>query len=115
MKTICKKLIYTSIITCLFTISSFGQSSEQPADSIDYNALSEKLMGTYQIQMIDTRTLPSFPAELLLLIEKKRDENRIIYHRLSDNMRIKILPKSIINTKEFKPVERIRHISSKDL
>lgn len=115
MKTIYNNFICALILTCAVAMSSFSQSTEQSSDSINYEALSKKLMGTYQIQMIDTRTLPSFPAELLLLIEEKRDENHVIYHNVSDNMRIKILPKSMINAEKFTPIERIRHISTKDL
>lgn len=110
-----KNIICVLILLCTVSINSFSQNTKHSNDSINYEALSEKLMGTYQIEMIDTRSLPSFPAELLILIEEKRDENRIIYHKVSHMMRIKILPKSMIKAKNFKPVERISYISSKDL
>lgn len=97
------------------SMSLYGQNDSSANDSIDYNALSERLYGTYQIEMIDTRSLPSFPAELLEVIEAKREEDNIVYHTVSDIMRIKILPKSTINAANFKAVKRINYISSKDL
>lgn len=110
-----KNIIYTLTLTLSVSFSLFSQSEDNSNDTINYTALSEELMGTYQIQMIDTRTLPSFYAPLLITIEEKRDEKHIVYHTVSDMMRIKILPKSMINAEDFKPVERITHISSKDL
>lgn len=110
-----KNIICVLVITCTVSFTSFSQNNTPQNDSINYGAISEKLMGTYQIEMIDTRSLPSFPAELLLIIEEKREEDRIVYHKVSDNMRIKILPKSLINAENFEPVERINYISSKDL
>jgi hypothetical protein len=114
------KMIYNNIICVLIIIStisfnSFSQDTEISKDSINYSVLAEKLLGTYQIQMIDTRSLPSFPAELLIIIEEKREDDSIVYHKVSDTMRIKILSKLTINAENFEPVERITYISSKDL
>lgn len=97
------------------SVSLYGQNNQSPNDTIDYKALSDKLYGTYQIEMIDTRTLPSFPAELLEVIEAKREEDNIVYHNVSDIMRIKILPNSIIDAADFVPIKRINYITSKDL
>lgn len=97
------------------SVSLYGQNDPSKNDTIDYTALSDKLYGTYQIEMIDTRTLPSFRAELLLLIEEKREEDVVVYHNVSEKMRIKILPKSTINAANFEPIKRINYISSKDL
>ncbi|MDX1652569.1 MAG: hypothetical protein R3277_08760 [Brumimicrobium sp.] len=99
----------------LFTGKSFGQNSATPADSIDFSKLGKELYGTYQVQVIDSRNLPSIKADVLLIIQNKRDENNIIYHDISENIRIKILPKSEINDADFKPIDHIVFISSKDL
>lgn len=115
MKITCNKFICVLILISTISIYSYSQSTEATNDSTDYTELSEKLFGTYQIEMIDTRSLPSFPAELLELIEEKREEDVVVYHNVSDIMRIKILPKSIINAENFEPVKRINYISSKDL
>ena len=114
MKMFYKSFICIILLTCSIPTNLFSQENTNLNDSISYEDLSKKLEGTYQIEMIDTRSLPSFPAELLLIIEDKRDDNNIVYHKVSDVMRVKILPRSIINAKNFKPVERINYISSKD-
>tara|TARA_R100000951_G_scaffold90347_1_gene78588 strand:- start:153 stop:500 length:348 start_codon:yes stop_codon:yes gene_type:complete len=114
MKMFYKSFICITLFAYSLSFNLFSQENANLNDSINYEELSAKLEGTYQIEMIDTRSLPSFPAELLLIIEDKRDDNNIIYHRVSDVMRVKILPRSIINAKDFKPVERINYISSKD-
>jgi len=74
-----------------------------------------KAEGTYQIQMVDTRSLPSIPISLIKTIEEKRDETKLVYFFYKKNIRIKILPKKTILNKEFIPIDRIKHISSKDL
>ena len=110
-----KGILCFVIMCCSMTTKLYGQSESKSKDSINYEELSNKLYGTYQIEMIDTRSLPSFPAELLEVIEVKREENTVVYHNVSEIMRIKILPKSIINAADFKPLKRINYISSKDL
>jgi hypothetical protein len=71
--------------------------------------------GTYQIQMIDTRGLPSIPLSLIKDIESKRSETKVVHFYFNKNIRIKILSRQEINSREFVPIEKIINISSSQI
>lgn len=73
----------------------------------------QRLEGTFQIQMIDTRSLPTFHISLYDKIEELRHESETTYYNVNANMRLKILPTLVIENEVFTPVERIVYISSK--
>ena len=68
--------------------------------------------GTYQIQMINTRKMPAIPISLISEIEEKRHQNEVRYFNFKDNIKIKILPKDVIKSTTFEPIERIVHLNS---
>lgn len=80
--------------------------------SADYLQQSDStsLRGTYTIQMINTRDLPSIPYDLETRVNSKRDKNKIVYLKLSDYVRVKILPKSEIEKSDFKPAKYIEYV-----
>tara|TARA_B100000508_G_scaffold141091_1_gene146285 strand:+ start:7774 stop:8118 length:345 start_codon:yes stop_codon:yes gene_type:complete len=104
-------------ILLIFGLISFSNvSAQQSASEIDIQKLEEQkqsLEGTFQIEMINTRSLPTFHISLYDIIEEKRDEKEIVYHEVSDIMRIKILPRTVIEDKNFEPVERVVYTTSK--
>jgi hypothetical protein len=110
-----KKTLLLSLIffTCVFNgYSQEGLSSEKVEE---YTQLSFNLEGTYQIQMIDTRSTPAITLDLFPQIEERRDTKEIVYLNISPKMRIKILPDTIINAPNFIGIERIAYINSTDI
>ena len=91
---------------------SFAQSNLTDSE-VDYLIeLGATLEGTYQIQMIDTRALPTAELSLYKIIEEKRNINKTVYHYLNSNMRIMILPQETNQNSDFISLKRIKYISS---
>lgn len=67
--------------------------------------------GTYQIQLINSRSQPLIPANLNKIILDNRDATEIKYVKLGTEVRIKILPLSEINKPDFQPLARIGYVS----
>jgi len=110
MKPIC---LLTIVLFGAFTL--FSQSNLTESQIQEYTNLSANLAGTYQIQMIDTRALPTIPLSVFPEIQNLRDETKVNYLTLNDQCRIMIPPYSVIQDPEFIAVERVKHINSSDL
>ena len=109
-----RKLLLIPIFYLIF-IQQYHAQSNLTDSEVDYLIeLGSNLEGTYQIQMIDTRALPTVELSLYNIIEEKRSLNKTIYHYLNSNMRIMILPQETIKNSDFIGVERIIYISSKN-
>lgn len=103
-------LVFLSISLC------YSQAQDKSANDIDMEKLAsqqQKLEGTFQIEMINTRSKPTFHISLYDKIEELRDETEVVYFDVSDIMRLKILPLSVIEDESFTPVERVTYIPSK--
>ncbi len=98
----------------LLAAISFSQESDKK-ETERLNALNQKLNGTFQIQVIASREMPIFPLKTLDEISLKRDENKVTYIWIKSNIRVLILPKSKIEEAGFKPIERIKHLSSSEI
>lgn len=107
---------YLLIITgFVVSTGAFGQNNLTEEEVSTYTTMLNKAEGTYQIQMIDTRNSPTFPISLIQEIENRRLEDEVVYYNYKPNIRIKILPKNIINQPNFILVDRIKFITSNDL
>lgn len=62
--------------------------------------------GTYQFIVKTQKNQIAFTDDILFEIEKARDEKEIKYLELGAYIRIKILPRIIINTPGFKPFDQ---------
>ncbi len=76
--------------------------------------LYHQLAGTYQIQVIDSRELPALPLTYMDSILIIREKYVVKYIWIKNNIRIKILPKSEVDSPSFKPLERVVYIPSND-
>lgn len=74
--------------------------------------LFQKLEGTYQIQIIDSRDKIEIPLTLMDSIQAKRNIQDIVFFPLKPNVRVMVLPFSTINANDFKRIERVVNISS---
>ncbi len=107
-----KRLIGLTILTAFICVSSHAQShlSEEKVNSLIQ--LKYDLEGTYQIEMIDTRSLPSIELTVFETIANLRDSEKIVYHRISSNMRVKILPFKEIEKPDFVPLDYYTFVNS---
>ena len=121
------KVIFLFSISMLFGINS-GYSQDNNtvvAESIQAESLNvetnrlmsllNKLEGTYQIQVIDSREQPTIPLTLMETIELNRHATEVKYIWLKSNMRVKILSKNEISSSSFIGIPRVINISASDL
>lgn len=96
-------------------ISSYSQSNLAEEEATSYSERFNQAGGTYQIQIIDSREKPAIKISLIDQIEAIRKENDVAYISVKDNIRIKVLPLSVINAPHFMAVERIVYLNSSDI
>jgi hypothetical protein len=97
----------------LFLTATYSAQSSK-AESARLVDLFNKLEGTYQIQVLDSRDKTEIPLYIMDSIQAKRHSTDIIYFPLKNNVRVMVLPLSVISKKDFKPVERVVNISSQN-
>lgn len=110
-----KKALFTFLfLFSLFSSNVFAQqdAKQETARLMD---LLNKLEGSYQVQIVDSRELPAIPLSLMDTIVAKRDENITTYVWLKSNTRVKILSLKEIQSPNYKGLKRIEYISSSDL
>ena len=102
------------IICTLFVLQSqlFSQSNLTESQVEELNLLGSKIEGTFQIQMLDTRSKPTFELSLYKDIYDKRKNSENVYYNVNPNMRILILSKKVIESIDFNSIERVIYISS---
>lgn len=103
------------LLTLILSTSISAQSSLSKEEAEIYTERFNQAGGTYQIQIIDSRERPTIEVSLIDKIEEARKENEIIYISLKENIRVKVLPLSIIEAENFVAVERIVFINSSEL
>lgn len=115
-KTILTKLL---IISTIFFTSHLvlGQSSKDYSDKEKQELIElyKSIEGTYQIQLIDVRYVPSMHISFAETIIKNRKKTEDNYVQFNSDIRILILSEDSINSAGFKPVDRIKYISSNAL
>ncbi|MGZ3867013.1 MAG: hypothetical protein ACXVC6_01915 [Bacteroidia bacterium] len=82
--------------------ASAGPASGGKEDTERLLKLQEKLEGTYQLQIFNSRSKVMYPLGVLDDIEARRQDNDTVFYKLDNNMRFVILPRKIINTPGFK-------------
>lgn len=90
---------------------SFAQSNLTPEKVEELTTLKTELDGTYQIQMIGTRSLPTIELSWFEVIHDSREQNETVYITVSDNCRIMVLPQTAIDAPGFVPLEYIGYIN----
>lgn len=110
------KIIFYTFLTALCFAFTNGRAQVDPKiETTRLMDLLNKLEGTYQVQIIDSRELPAIPLSLMDTIEAKRDKDVVKFVWLKSNTRVKILPKTEILSPTFKGLTRVIHLSSYDL
>ncbi|MEY3236474.1 MAG: hypothetical protein RI883_575 [Bacteroidota bacterium] len=92
-------------LTTSFNFLSIDSKDEKSNGYISLNNIDDELLrqkwenaaGTFQFQIINSREFPQVHVSIIEEIEKNRDEKDIVYIPYKENIRIKILPKSMIS------------------
>ncbi|MBI4646455.1 MAG: hypothetical protein HY738_07640 [Bacteroidia bacterium] len=63
---------------------------------------SDTLWDTFEFIQDNEKVQEVYSTEIIPMLEQQRDETDVKYIRISDNTVVKILPKSIINSEEFR-------------
>lgn len=102
-----KNKFILSFICALLSVMSYGQSvvvQEQSSNAVKKEkTLEEKMEGTYMIIHNGNKVNELLTTDILLEIEKRREETKEIYYEYSKYITIKILPRSVINAPDFDP------------
>ncbi len=101
------------IIACIcFSLSSKSQSNSASETTKHMENLLHKLEGTYQLQIIDSRELPSISFDMLKNIQDKRHQTDTTYFYVKQNFKVMILPYSTIEKVDFMPIKSISYFSN---
>lgn len=109
------QVTYIFFFFLFFIPTSFYSQSHLTGEAASYAERFNQAGGTYQIQIIDSREKPAIKISLIDQIDAIRKENGVAYISVKDNIRIKVLPFSVINAPNFAAVERIVYLNSSDI
>ncbi len=87
---------------------------DQNRDEIKMKDLREKwdkAQGTFQIQIVNSRINPQVDVAVIEEIEKLRKQEEIVYLPFRDDVRIMILPITMMQSAEFKKLETYKYIT----
>ncbi len=97
------------LIIFLFFVSGLcGLSAQNSGTVFQQNSLAE---GTWQIQVVNSRSQPFIPGNINELVAENRHASEVVYVQLGTEVRLKILSLSEINRPQFIPVEKIKFIT----
>ena len=102
------------IVLCFSFSKGFSQQHAK-AETNRMMDLLNKLEGTYQVQIIDSREMPAIPLSLMDTIVAKRDQEITQYVWLKNNIRVKILSRKEISSPTFRGVTRIAYVNANEL
>ncbi len=105
-----KKIMKKILLLLIFIFAGFTVKAQDIADKSKTDS-SINIEGTYQIEVINTRSQPYIPGNLKEMVLEKRDATKIIYVQLGTEVRLKILPYSEIRKANFKPLPLVSHIT----
>lgn len=98
-----KKLLYALSIGALFSCCDLYGQTTKSSNTQEEKTLEQKLEGTFVLIHTSNKKTQLVTTDILVEIEKRRDENIDIYYRVSDYLTIKILPKKVISAPDFDP------------
>ncbi len=105
----------------LFLLFSFALCAQQSdpekarAESKRLMELYQKMEGTYQVQVIDSREKIGFPLSSLDSIQSKRHQTETVYLWLKPNVRIMVPSYADIKKTGFVPLPQTAYYSSNNL
>jgi hypothetical protein len=104
-----KRTITAAVLT-LLCVAKVPAQIDSKVESKRLMTLFNKLEGTYQVQVLNSRDKTEIPLYIMDSIETKRKQTEVVYFPLKNNVRVMVLPFSAINKKGFVPLERVANI-----
>lgn len=98
------------LIASFILFSASGAVYAQHTDLISTQT-NTVIVGTWQIQVINSRNQPYIPGNIIELVTENRKADEVMYMQLGTEVRLKILPLVEINRPGFIPLEKIVHIT----
>jgi len=99
-------------VLTLFCFLKVPAQVETKTESKRLMTLFNKLEGTYQVQVLNSRDKTEIPLYIMDSIEIKRHVSEVVYFPLKNNVRVMVLPYNVINKKGFVPLARVANIST---
>ena len=99
-----KKILALSMLVFI-GVSVYSQESLSKEEATELVHLKDQMSGTYQIQMIDTRTQPFIQLSLFQEIHDARKQDETVYLPVSENCRVKIVSVNEMSSANFIPLE----------
>jgi hypothetical protein len=87
--------------------------SRTPEEQKVFDALNQRwnnALGTFQIQVVNSRINPTVGVEIIEKIESERKETEIVYIPLRENVRIMVLPNREILNADFKKIPYFQYV-----
>ena len=110
-------LIFTLFLFLVLSSETKAQetvkSSRTPEEQKVFDALNQrwnKALGTFQIQVVNSRINPTVGVEIIEKIEASRKETEIVYISLRENVRIMVLPNREIQKADFVKIPYFQYI-----
>ena len=110
-------LFFTLLSFFVISIEIIAQEtvkpSRKPEEQKVFDALNQrwnKALGTFQIQVVNSRINPTVGVEIIEKIEASRKETEIVYISLRENVRIMILPNREIQKADFVKIPYFQYI-----
>lgn len=95
-----KYLLFVIFLFSASCYSAFGQTKTLTKDSPQKAA-----KGTYQFIVNNAKAQVAFSEEILYEVEKNRDDKEVKFLQLGTQAKVKILPRSEINSPGFVPIK----------
>ena len=89
---------------------SVNSGKEPTVNSHPEGFICKELKNTYQVQVINTRSMIAYPADLCERIRLNRHKTDTAYIQIYENARVMILPENAIQTKDFPILTECIHI-----
>ena len=112
------RLLLSLIIFIIAATQLFGQQQVQSTKSPEELEYHKKLnrqwnsaLGTFQIQIVNSRINPVVEVFIIEKIEEARKDNEVVYIPLMDKVRIMILPRNQISEPNFEKIEVYKYVS----
>lgn len=110
-------LIFTLFLFLVLSAETKAQEMVKPSRSPEeqkvFDALNQrwnKALGTFQIQVVNSRINPTVGVEIIEKIEASRKEAEIVYISLRENVRIMILPIREIQKVDFVKIPYFQYV-----
>ena len=104
------KYLFSIPVFLFFSKLSFGQTAMQlssgiKAEKVTLSNVQQKVVGTFEIIQFNNKRTYVLSNQVLLDIENRRDDNKEVLYQPNSNIKIRILPRSVINAPGFVPIK----------